>query len=102
MSGISKTTICTWTGRLDRMINTGYHVYPQEIEETIRGLPEVRDVNVKGEPDPVRGERVVAVIATSAVDHEQLIAAVDRHVRSQLASYKVPRRYTVVDELPVE
>jgi hypothetical protein len=45
---------------------------------------------------------VVAIIATSAVDHEQVIAAVDRHVRSRLASYKVPRRYTVIDELPVE
>ena len=88
------------TGRLDRMINTGYHVYPAEIEDVIRQVDEVHGVLVKGEPDPHRGERIVAIIAAPGQEAGQLIAKVDAHVRARLASYKVPRKYTIADSLP--
>lgn len=87
-------------GRLDRMINTGYHVYPSEIEEVIRELDEVEDVLVHGEPDPKWGERVVALVAAGNADPDALRARLDAHVRSRLAAYKVPRKYTVVSQLP--
>jgi len=33
-------------------------------------------------------------------DTEVDVAALDTHCRAQLAAYKVPRRFVVVDELP--
>ncbi|WP_340537660.1 class I adenylate-forming enzyme family protein [Nocardioides sp. GXZ039] len=87
-------------GRLDRMINTGYHVYPSEIEAVIREIDEVDDVLVHGEPDPKWGERVVAVVASGEADAVALKARLDAHVRSRLAAYKAPRKYVVVNQLP--
>nr|AIU93828.1 hypothetical protein LRS1606.394 [Rhodococcus sp. NS1] len=84
-------------GRLDRMINTGYHVYPAEIEEAIRAVPGVIDVEVKGIPDPNRGERVVAVVRARPEQQTGLVDAVDRHLRTVLAAYKVPREYMLID-----
>ena len=101
-TGVLEDDFLYLTGRLDRMINTGYHVYPAEIEDVIREVPEVDAVLVKGEPDELRSERIVAILVASRADPEQLTALVDNHVRARLASYKVPRRYTVVDALPAE
>lgn len=88
-------------GRLDRMINTGYHVYPQEIEDAIRTVPGVAAVLVRGEPHPDRGTDVVAYLAGPAgARPEGLVEAVDTALRAAFARYKVPRRYHVVDRLP--
>jgi AMP-binding enzyme C-terminal domain len=46
--------------RTDQVINTGYHVYPEEIEDVIRRVPGVADVLVRGEPDPTHGQAIVA------------------------------------------
>lgn len=83
-------------GRLDRMINTGYHVYPAEIEEAIRAVDGVDEVVVHGEPDPTWGERVVATVTTATRDGEALKAHIDAHLRSRLARYKVPSEYVLV------
>jgi acyl-CoA synthetase (AMP-forming)/AMP-acid ligase II len=77
------------TGRLDGMINTGaFHVYPAEVEEAIRALPQITDVRVAGEPDPDWGEVVVAYVA--ATEPVTLEALRDR-LRASLAPYKLPR-----------
>ncbi|MES9536569.1 AMP-binding protein [Actinomadura sp. NPDC000600] len=90
-------------GRLDRMINTGYHVYPQEIEDAVRRVPGVADVLVRGEPDERHGEIVVAhLVARGDVSPRPLVARVDAELRSRFARYKVPRRYLVTGTLPKE
>ncbi|WP_332643555.1 class I adenylate-forming enzyme family protein [Aeromicrobium sp.] len=80
-------------GRLDRMINTGYHVYPAEIEDRIREVAGVQSARVEGRPDPRRGEKVVALVVASRDDHERLQRELDLHLRATLAPYKVPREY---------
>jgi acyl-CoA synthetase (AMP-forming)/AMP-acid ligase II len=87
-------------GRLDRMINTGYHVYPQEIEEAISRVPGVADVLVRGEPDEAHGMAVVAYLVPRGLPPRSLTEAVDAELRSRFARYKVPRRYVVADALP--
>lgn len=84
-------------GRTDRMINTGYHVYPDEIEEFIRGVPGVEDALVRGENDPAHGQTIVAYLIGSGAS---LTASVDTELRARLARYKVPRRYVVANSLP--
>jgi acyl-coenzyme A synthetase/AMP-(fatty) acid ligase len=88
-------------GRLDRMINTGYHVYPAEIEEIISEVDGVAAVLVKGELNAEWGETVVAyLVANPSVEHQSLIETVRSAVAAKLARYKVPRKFFIVDRLP--
>ena len=86
-------------GRGSQCINTGGEkVYPEEVEEPLRGHPAVDDVVVVGVPDERWGERVVAVVQPrngAAVDLETLQTFAREHV----AGYKVPRDIVTVDEV---
>ncbi len=83
-------------GRADDMVVVGgENVYPAEIEDVIRGVEGVREVAVAGAKDPDYGQVLMAFVVGSA-DPEEILRA----CRDQLASFKVPRRVEVVDELP--
>jgi acyl-CoA synthetase (AMP-forming)/AMP-acid ligase II len=91
----------TYERRLDRMINTGYHVYPEEIEAVIAGCEGVAETRVVGEPHPRWGQMVVAyVVARGEVVETALAAALQQTVASRLARYKRPREFRIVAELP--
>jgi long-chain acyl-CoA synthetase len=82
------------------IITGGFNVYPSEVEDVVRELPEVDDVaavGVRGSGDA--GEEVVVAVVPAAgatVDPDEVRA----HARERLTGYKVPRRVLVVDELP--
>ena len=83
-------------GRADDMVVVGgENVYPAEIEDVIRGVEGVREVAVAGDEDAEYGQVLVAFVVGSA-DPDEILKA----CRDQLASFKVPRRVEVVDELP--
>jgi acyl-CoA synthetase (AMP-forming)/AMP-acid ligase II len=86
--------------RRDRMINTGYHIYPSEIEEAILTVAGVRAARVAGEADEKWGTTLVAelVLAGEAAATE-VLGRIDETLRSRLAKYKIPRHYRVVKEL---
>jgi long-chain acyl-CoA synthetase len=90
----------TIVDRIKELIITGgFNVYPTEVEDVLRHLPEIADAAVVGVPSPHGGEDVVAAVVPEpghALDEEALREACKEH----LAAYKVPRRITVVDELP--
>jgi acyl-CoA synthetase (AMP-forming)/AMP-acid ligase II len=87
--------------RLDRMINTGYHVYPEQIEAVIAVLHGVSRVRVSGEWHPRWGEMIVAhVVPTGIVGEGELVAAIRSSVSARLAKYKVPREFRIVADLP--
>ena len=87
-------------GRGSSVINTGGEkVYPDEVENVIRGLSKVLDCLVIGAPDAHWGKRVCAVVSTrgiAAVTEAEVRSA----VRGSLADYKVPKRVLVVPEVP--
>jgi acyl-coenzyme A synthetase/AMP-(fatty) acid ligase len=87
-------------GRGAGVINTGGEkVHPAEVEDILLAHPGVTDASVVGVPDDTWGERVVAVVATSAgseVTSEGLRAL----VRESLAGYKVPRSVILLPALP--
>lgn len=89
-----------YVSRESDMIKTsGINVAPLEVEQCLLGFDGVGEVGVVGVPDTVRGELVVAyVVATSGhrLDEPTLIAS----CRESLASYKVPARVVIVDDLP--
>lgn len=88
-------------GRLDRMINTGYHIYPSEVEEVIMEVSGVAAVRVAGEPSKEWGTTVVAdlVLAAGAMPKET-IDLVNRTLATRLAKYKIPRRFRIAESLP--
>jgi 3-oxocholest-4-en-26-oate---CoA ligase len=86
-------------GRGSLCINTGGEkVYPEEVEEPLRGHPSVEDALVVGVPDDRWGERVVAVVAPARGATPEL-EELQAHVRSHVAGYKVPRELIVVDTI---
>ena len=79
-------------GRGSVCINTGGEkVYSEEVEETLKLHPDVRDAVVVGIPDEKWGEAVTALIELEAgrsLGEEELRG----FVRERLAGYKVPKR----------
>jgi long-chain acyl-CoA synthetase len=94
------------TGRsLDTIISGGVNIYPAEVEAVLASHPAVRDAAVFGVPDDEFGERVAAVVElspTAGLAADDVPETLDAHCRAQLAGFKRPRSYTVVDELPRE
>ena len=86
----------TLLGRGSVSINTGGEkVFPEEVEECIKLLSEVRDAVVVGVPDDRFGETVAAVVELA--DGQTVDAqAVTAHVRARLARHKAPRHVMVV------
>ena len=83
-------------GRGSNCINTGGEkVFPEEVEEAVKRHPAVDDCFVVGQPDDRFGNRVVAVVGTSA-DPAPTGADVRQFVRGQLAGYKVPKQVVLV------
>jgi len=82
------------------IITGGFNVYPSEVEDVLRQLPEIADVAVVGvRTGEDSGEEVVAAVVAAAgatVDPER----VRTFAREQLTGYKVPRRVVVVEDLP--
>ncbi|GAB1343366.1 class I adenylate-forming enzyme family protein [Gemmatimonas sp.] len=83
--------------RSDLIISSGFNIYPREIEELLAEQPGIAEAAVVGVPDSVRGEVPVAyVVCGDQVDLDALAAT----VRTQLASFKVPRAFVRVPSLP--
>jgi malonyl-CoA/methylmalonyl-CoA synthetase len=81
----------------DLIISGGFNIYPREIEEFLEEQPEISEAVVAGMSDAVRGEVPVAyVVVRDGFDESEVEARCRRH----LASFKVPRRFVVVDALP--
>ncbi len=85
-------------GRDKDVINRGgVNIYPAEIEAVLMQSPAVREVAVVGEASEQYGETVTAFIVT---DGAITTNALNEHCQTNLASYKIPSRYVVVDKLP--
>jgi long-chain acyl-CoA synthetase len=81
------------------VIRGGANVYPAEVERVLQEVPELAAAAVVGVPDERLGERVAAVVelaAGAAFDED----AVRAHCLANLARYKVPERFVVVEALP--
>ncbi|WP_028961962.1 long-chain-fatty-acid--CoA ligase [Sulfobacillus thermosulfidooxidans] len=83
----------------DLIIYSGFNVYPREVEEILYHHPAVKEACVVGVPDAYHGERVTAYIVPKAGVTPDL-EDIDRFCQQNLASYKRPRSYQVVDQLP--
>jgi fatty-acyl-CoA synthase len=83
----------------DMIKSGGENVSSREVEEAIFQLAEVSEVAVIGLPDPHWIEAVTAVIVVKAGQAADE-AAIVRHCREKLASFKVPKRVIFAESLP--
>lgn len=98
MATVSEDGYYTLRGRKsDLIISGGFNIYPREIEEFLMEQDEVAEAAVVGVLDKVRGELPVAyVVASTNFDAKVL----EEKCRKALASFKVPRRFVIVESLP--
>jgi malonyl-CoA/methylmalonyl-CoA synthetase len=81
----------------DVIISGGFNIYPREIEDFLHEQPGVTEAAVAGIADEARGEVPVAfIVAGAGWDAGQ----VERACREHLASFKVPRRFVLVERFP--
>ncbi len=83
----------------DVIISGGSNIYPREVEEVLLRDPDVAEVSVIGVPDEEWGEAVAAFVAPrpgARLDPQTL----DALCLSQLARFKRPRHYRVLESLP--
>jgi malonyl-CoA/methylmalonyl-CoA synthetase len=83
--------------RSDLIISGGFNIYPREIEELLEEQDSVAKAAVVGIPDSLRGEVPVAYIVPEGTPD---IGGLEDACRASLASFKLPRRFIVVDKLP--
>ncbi len=88
-------TLCGRSG--DLIISGGFNIYPREMEEFLEEQPEVAEAAVAGIPDTVRGEVPVAFVV---LKQPVAIAVLEARCIEKLASFKVPRKFVVVEQLP--
>ena len=87
-------------GRKSEIINVGGEkVYPAEVESVISEMPEIEDVVVTGEPNPIMGSVVKATVRLRAgVSPEGFRQTLQKYCKGKLAPYKVPQRVVVQDD----
>jgi fatty-acyl-CoA synthase len=101
LASMDKDGYFTIAGRSKEMfINSGFNVYPKEIEDKLVEHPGVSTAAVIGMPHQTKGEvgwAFVLPVPGANVSEEDLIS----HCEMALADYKVPERVFVETDLPI-
>lgn len=87
-------------GRKSELINVGGEkVFPQEVENVIIEIPEVSDVIVYGESNPMTGKIVCAKVSYQGdLSKSEIIKIIKTYCRTKLQSFKIPVKINVVSE----
>lgn len=83
----------------DMIITGGENVYPREVEEALYTFADIEECAVIGIPDKEWGERVVAFVVPR--EGKDLVPAdIKRYLKSKISSFKIPKDYLIVKQLP--
>jgi acyl-CoA synthetase (AMP-forming)/AMP-acid ligase II len=83
----------------DVIISGGTNIYPREVEEVLIRCPAVSEAAVIGQPNQEWGEEVVAFIVPMP-GFPSDVSTLEAWCRSEMASFKKPKRYEFCEELP--
>jgi acyl-CoA synthetase (AMP-forming)/AMP-acid ligase II len=81
----------------DMIVSGGENVFPQEVEETLAKHPKVAEAAVIGVDDEKWGQALKAFVVKKGSVSD---SALKKHVKDNLAGYKVPQQIEFIDELP--
>lgn len=87
-------------GRRSEIINVGgQKVFPAEIEEVLIRMPEIQDVTVRGEPNPLLGNIVTAVVnIRNDLKPQELKQRIRLFCQGKLEDYQVPVKVFIQDK----
>lgn len=87
-----------YVARRDRMIKTmGFRVSPEEITDVIQASELVVEVAIVTEPDPQRGERIIAFVV---LNEGTSLESLRRFCGVELPRYMQPARYLTLPSIP--
>lgn len=86
----------------DMIVSSGYNIGAPEVENALLRHPAVAEAAVVGAPDAERGQIVKAFVVLNPghAPADVLKAALQAHVKGEIAPYKYPRALEFVDALP--
>jgi fatty-acyl-CoA synthase len=84
----------------DVIITGGHKVGAFEVENVLNAVPGVLECAVIGAPDPIWGERVVAIVVVKTLAQAPSKEQLEARCRALLSSYKVPKQY-IFQEQPL-
>jgi acyl-coenzyme A synthetase/AMP-(fatty) acid ligase len=86
----------------DVIISAGYRIGPFEVESALVSHEAVAEAAVVAAPDDERGAvvKAVVVVRDGITPTDELVTALQDHVKSQTAPYKYPRIVEFAPELP--
>ncbi|MDR2883602.1 MAG: long-chain-fatty-acid--CoA ligase [Deferribacteraceae bacterium] len=84
----------------DLILVKGMNVYPREIEELLYKYTGVLSAAVVGVPDGEGSEIPIAYLKADPEAHIS-VDELKEYIRHNVASYKVPRRFVITDDIPV-
>ena len=86
----------------DMIISSGYNIAGPDVEAALLAHADVLECAVVGEPDPERGQIVVAhvVLVEGVAPTPETAKRLQDHVKASIAPYKYPRRVEFVATLP--
>jgi len=84
--------------RSDLILSGGENIYPAEVERVLTLHPQIAVAAVIAQPDPKWGQVPVAAFVAhhGSPSRDEL----ERHCRSRLAGFKVPKRFVQLESLP--
>lgn len=87
-------------GRKSDVINVGGNkVHPAEVESTLLQMEGVTDVVVRGQPNPLTGQIVLATVQLNTGETaDQFKLRMRQFCGDRLASYKIPARVQITDK----
>ncbi len=83
----------------DLIISGGSNIYPREIEEVLIRHPQIAEVSVIGRADREWGEVVIAYVVMVPGEKTDT-ASLDEFCLANIARFKRPREYRIIDALP--
>jgi fatty-acyl-CoA synthase len=89
------------TGRLkDVIIRGGENIYPKEVEDFLRGIPHIRDVQIVAVPSNKYGEEAAAFVQLH--DGASLEPSeIHDYCHGKIARYKIPKHIFFTDSYPM-
>ena len=100
--------ICTWDAdgfiticdrKKDMVISGGENIYPAELENVLAACPDVQEAAVIGVPSQKWGETPLALVV-AAPGASPTAETLKQWCKDNLAGYKVPQLYEIVESLP--
>ena len=86
--------------KTDMIVSANTNIWPAEVEQVLLAHPGVRDAAVTGLPDPMLGQRLVALVAFEDGFGPEILEALRDAAATQLVDESVPERFIIVPRIP--